>query len=125
MVWYPTPEDIILLNRLALEESLDKHPVKLLGRRDGLQSMIEKIKRAERKGLTFQAARFMKDILLLHAFDGGNHRTAYITAYNFLKMNDKKVRVVKKTIAEPFVKSIPEKSYEQLQEWIVENLVVT
>jgi hypothetical protein len=40
-------------------------------------------------------------------------------------MNDKKVRVVKKTIAEPFVKSIPEKSYEQLQEWIVENLVVT
>ena len=73
--------------------------------------------------MSFQAARFMKDILLLHAFDGGNHRTAYMTAYNFLKMNGMEIRVVKRTTAEPFVKSLPEKSYEQIQTWILENMV--
>jgi prophage maintenance system killer protein len=125
MVWYPTPDDIILLDRLALRESRDKHPFKLLGTREGLQSMIDRIKEVERMGLSFQAARFMKDILLLHAFDGGNHRTAYMTAYNFLKMNGMEIRVVKRTIAEPFVKSLPEKSYEQIQTWILENMVAT
>ena len=125
MVWYPTPDDIILLDKLTLGESRDKHPFKLLSTREGLQSMVDTIKEVEGMGLSFQAARFMKDVLLLHAFDGGNHRTAYMAAYNFLKVNDMKVRVVEWTIAERFVKSVPEKSYEQIRTWILENMVVT
>jgi PAS domain S-box-containing protein len=46
-----------------------------------------------------------------------------MTAYNFLKMNGMEIRVVKRTTAEPFVKSLPEKSYEQIQTWILENMV--
>jgi prophage maintenance system killer protein len=125
MVWYPTPDDIILLDKLTLQESRDKHPFKLLGTAEGLQSMIDRIKSIEGMGLSFQAARFMKEVLLLHAFDGGNHRTAYMTAYTFLKMNDMKVRAVERKFSEPFVKSLPEKSYEQIQTWILENMIVT
>ncbi len=123
MVWYPTPDDIIEINKLALEESKDKHPHRLRATRQGLQSLIGHVRKDELFGLTYQAARFMKDILTYHAFDNANHRTAYNTAYIFLKKNGVKVRKVGLEVAEPFVRRLPEKPVQEVQAWILEYMV--
>ena len=123
MVWYPTVDDAIEVNKLALEESKDKHPHRLRRSRESLQGVVDRVKEDEWHGLTYQAARFMRDILTLHAFDNANHRTAYTTAYIFLKENGVNVRTVPVGVAESFTMSLPAKTIQEVEAWILENMV--
>lgn len=123
MVWYPTVDDIIEVNKLALEESQDKHPHRLRRSRESLQSTIDRVKEEEGRGLTYQAGRFMKDVLGLHAFDNANHRTAYELARIFLKKNGIKAIKVPVEIAEPFTKSLAAKTIQEVEAWILECMV--
>jgi fido (protein-threonine AMPylation protein) len=86
MVVYPTATGIIEANRIALALTKDKHPHKLRGSTQGIQSLIDDIKKSEDGDLTYQAARFMKEIVVMHPFDGANHRTSYLVAYNIYKL---------------------------------------
>ena len=74
-------------------------------------------------GLTYQAARFMKEIVTLHAFDGGNHRTAYSIANLFLIQNGVSVRFVPETLSYPFVKTVSARVLREVREWIEQHVV--
>ena len=116
MLWYPSPDEIVKANKIAVRK--DKHRDKLLRTVDGIQATIDSVKDSESMGLTYQAALFMKKLTTLHAFDGGNHRTAYSIAILFLIKNGVKVRVVPASVSYGFSKGIASKKVEELQEWI-------
>ena len=73
-------------------------------------------------GLTYQAALFMKDLTTLHAFDGGNHRTAYSIAVLFLIKNGVKVRVVPASVSYGFSKGMSSMAVEKIQKWIERHM---
>lgn len=117
-VWYPTVKDILCANMQVLALTNDRHPHKLLGSREGIQAVIEQIRKAENQGLTIQASMFMKELSGLHFFDGGNHRTAYIVAKTFLWRNDRHLRVDGFDQAYPFIKNVESKTISEIQRWI-------
>ena len=121
MVWYQSPTDVIKTNKIAVRKN--KHPYKLLRSIEAIQAAIESVKKSESKGLTYQAARFMKELTTLHAFDGGNDRTAYSIANLFLLENGASVRIVSASLSHAFVKGIARKEIEDVREWIEQCLV--
>jgi prophage maintenance system killer protein len=123
MVWYPTIEDVIKANKRAVRK--DRHPHKIIRSVRAIQSLIGNIMESESGGLTLQAARFMVELILLHAFDGGNHRTAYSIANLFLVKNGIKIRTVPSSISYPFIKQIANKNVVEIQAWILENMIET
>jgi prophage maintenance system killer protein len=68
--------------------------------------------------LTCQAAYLTKELANLHAFDGGNHRTAYLVAKMFLTRNDKRLTVDLLHSAYLLISHIETKTIEQVQDWI-------
>ena len=118
MTWYPSVEDVIDANITVLDISADKHPHKLLVIPQAIQSVIDRMIEIENKGLTCQAAYLMKELANLHAFDGGNHRTAYLVAKMFLRQNDKRFTVDRLDSAYLFISHIETKTIEQVQDWI-------
>jgi death-on-curing family protein len=118
MTWYPSVEDVIDANITVLDISADKHPHKLLVIPQAIQSVIDRMIEIENKGLTCQAAYLMKELANLHAFDGGNHRTAYLVAKMFLRRNDKRLTVDRLDSAYLFISHIQTKTIEQVQDWI-------
>ena len=118
MVWYPTVDDVICTNIQVLDLTGDKHPHKLLGSRKGIQTVIDRVKQAEEKGLTYQASLFMRELANLHFFAGGNHRTAYIIAKTFLWRNNRRLRIDGFDQAYPFIKNIETRSIEEVERWI-------
>jgi len=118
MVWYPSVEDIICLNMLALDLSDDKHPHKLLVSPKGIQAILNKVIREEEKGLTYQAALLMKELVLYHPFASGNHRTAYGVAMSFLRRNGKRLKIERFREAYSFVKDLERRTVQEIQEWI-------
>ena len=72
----------------------------------------------EGKGLTHQAAVLLKEMVRLHAFGSGNHRTGFLVACLFLKRNGRRMRIERFGDAYVFIKDIENKSVEQIQEWI-------
>jgi len=118
MTWYPSVEDVIDANITVLDISADKHPHKLLVMPQAIQSVIDRMIEIENKGLTCQAAYLMKELANLHAFDGGNHRTAYLVAKMFLRRNDKRLTVDRLDSAYLFISHIETKTIEQVQDWI-------
>ena len=122
MVWYPTVDIIVNANKVAVRK--DKHPHKLIRSVESIQSLIDSIKESESMDLTYQAARFMKELVYLHAFDGGNHRTAYSITILFLTQNEMQVRTVSPSIAYAFAKMIGTKSIGEVQAWILGNMIV-
>jgi len=121
MVWYPTAEDVVKANKRVVRN--DKHPHKLLRSVPAIQSLIVSIMESESMGLTYQVARFMKEFVYLHPFDGGNHRTAYTVATLFLIENEIAVRSVPVTVSYTFVRDLPKKSIKEIQEWIQEHMI--
>lgn len=121
MSWYPTADDIVKANKRVMRK--DKHPHKLLQSIQAIQSLIDGIEESASMGLTYQAARFMKEIVTLHAFDGGNHRTAYSIANLFLMENGISVRFVSEALSYAFAKSLGAKSPREVQEWIERYMV--
>jgi prophage maintenance system killer protein len=101
----------------------DKHADRLHRSAKAIQSLVEDIKASESLGLTYQAARFLKELLHLHAFDGGNHRTAYTITNLFLIQNGIRVRTVPPTISYKFVRGIQAKGVNEVQAWMLENMV--
>jgi death-on-curing family protein len=116
MVWYPSVEDVIKANKKVVRKS--KHAHKMLRSANAIQSLIDSVKESAWMGMTYQAARFMKDIVALHAFDGGNHRTGYSIAILFLMQNGVVVHFVSETIAYPFTQAIGSKNLREVQDWI-------
>ena len=123
MVWYPTIEDVIKANKRAVRK--DRHLHKVIRSTKAIQSLIDSIKESELMGLTYQAARLMRELVLLHAFDGGNHRTAYSMANLFLIENGIRVRTVPSLISYPFTKGIASKNVVEIEAWILENMIET
>jgi prophage maintenance system killer protein len=76
------------------------------------------VAQAESKGLTYQAAMLMKELAELHAFDGGNHRTAFVVTVLFLRQNGKRMKIGRFGDAYAFIRDLESKSIEQIQEWI-------
>jgi len=118
MVWYPSVDDIICLNILVLDMTGDKHPYKLLGSREGIHAIIERVRREESKGPIYQAALLMKELVNRHPFDGANHRTAYAAAKSFLVRNGKRLQVKRWEDAYPFIRNVETCSIEKIQRWI-------
>jgi prophage maintenance system killer protein len=106
MVWYPSVDDIICANEIALDLTSDKHPSRLRRSRDSIQVLIDRVISEEAKGLNYQAALLLWGLADLHAFDGGNHRTAYVSAKTFLFKNGKRLRAYPKSqILDVFIRS--------------------
>jgi len=118
MTWYPSVEDIIDANITVLDISVNKHPHKLLVAPQAIQSVIDRVIEVEKKGLMCQAAYLMKGLVNLHAFAGGNHRTAYLVAKMFLRRNGKRLTVDRLDTAYLFISQIETKTVEQVQDWI-------
>jgi hypothetical protein len=118
LVWYPSVDDVIDANILSLDLSGDKHAPKLLGSRKGIQTVLDEVKAAEEKGLSYQAALLMKRLIYRHFFDSGNHRTAYAVAKMFLGRNGRLLSVTRFEHAYGFIRGIDAKEIEEIQGWI-------
>lgn len=118
LVSYPSVDDVVYSNFIALSFGDDKHPHRLRRSRESIQAVLDQVARAESKGLTYQAAMLIKELAELHAFDGGNHRTAFVVTALFLKQNGRRMRIERFWDAYAFIKDLETKSIEQIQEWI-------
>jgi prophage maintenance system killer protein len=123
MVNYPTATYILEANKIALAMTKDKHPHKLLIQIEGIQSLIDEVKNCEGKGLTYQAACFMRDIVILHPFDGANHRTGYLVTLLFLTQNGMSLRDVPPKVVDEFMKEIGTREIADVQVWIEQNML--
>ena len=101
----------------------DKHPHKLRGSAQGIQSLIDDVKKSEDKGLTYQAARFMKEVVQKHPFDGANHRTSYLVTLLFLTRNGKRLKDEQPKEVDKFMKDVGAKEIEEIQGWIQQYMV--
>ncbi len=117
-VWYPVVEDVIDANITGLDVGGDKHPHRLLLRPEAIKTVIDRMITVETKGLAYQAAWLMTELVKLHAFDGANHRTAYLVAKMFLRRNGKRLRIARLEDAYLFISRLETKSVEQVQDWI-------
>ncbi len=118
MVWYPTVDDIVCLNILALDMSRDPHPHKLIGSTQGIKVKIEQAIQREHMGLVHQAAFLIRELAGLHVFAGGNHRTAYAVGKSFLIRNGRRLRAVSWEAAYPFIKNVELRTVAEIEEWI-------
>jgi prophage maintenance system killer protein len=123
MVYYPTATEVIEANKIALNVTRDKHPHKLTGSAKGIQHLIDDIGRDEKKGLTYQAARFLKELVTYHAFDGGNHRTSYLVTLLFLVNNGQAIRSQPARVMDEFIEDVQAKPIEEVHEWIQRHMV--
>jgi prophage maintenance system killer protein len=121
MVWYPSPTDVIKANRIAMRKN--RHPHRMRRSVSAIQATIDRIGLSESKGLTYQAARFMRELTVLHAFDGGNHRTAFAIATLFLIENGTSVRTVPPTVSYAFARGLGSKEIEEIQKWIERHMM--
>jgi len=111
MTWYPSVDDIVFTNFAVVSLDLDdKHPHKLLGPEKGIQALLDRVRENEARGLTYQAAQLMSELVKLHLFAGGNHRTAHIVACVFLKQNGRHPRVERFKDGYPFIKDLRNKT---------------
>jgi prophage maintenance system killer protein len=123
MGYYPSASEVIEANKIALNMTRDKHPYKLRGSLKGIQHLIDDIGKEESKGLTYQAARFLKELVNYHAFDGGNHRTSYLVTLLFLTRNGQVLRSQQPTAEDEFLKDVQARPIEQVQEWIQHYMI--
>jgi death-on-curing family protein len=123
MVFYPTAIEIIEANKIALALTKDKRPHKLRGSALGIQSLIDDIKKSENEGLTYQAARFMRDLVRMHPFDGAQHRTSYLVTLLFLTRNGMRLKNEQPKEVDEFMKDIGAKEIEEIQGWIQQYMV--
>ena len=117
-VWYPSIEDVAYSNFIALSLGDDKHAHRLRRSRKSVQTVLDRVREAEGTGLTYQAAVLLKEIVRLHAFESGNHRTAFLVACLFLMRNGRTMRIERFGEAYAFIRDVETKSIEQIQEWI-------
>ena len=85
---YPTVEEVIEANKLALEvhrvKKGDKH--ELLGAKYQIQELINKVKR--KKGDIYsKSALLLRELTTKHVFASGNRRTAFLVTINFIYKN--------------------------------------
>lgn len=123
MVAYPSTADIVEANKIALRITRDKHPHRLRGLAEGIQYMIEEIKKDESRGVTYQAARFMRQLTTSHFFDGANHRTAYLVTLQFLTQNGIRLKAEQAHAVDEFMEEIGSKGIEEVQEWVEHSLM--
>jgi prophage maintenance system killer protein len=118
-VWYPSVDDIIFTNFGVVSLGLDdKHPHRLLTRPNSIQAVLDHVRESEAQGVTYQAAQLMSELVKLHPFAGGNHRTAYIAACVFLKRNGRQPRVERFKDGYVFIKDLQNKTVQQIREWL-------
>jgi prophage maintenance system killer protein len=118
MVWYPSVDDVVYSNLVAISLGNDRHPHRLRRSRKSIQAVLDCITEVEDKGLVYEAAMLMKEIVRLHAFESGNHRTAFLVASLFLTRNGRRMRVERFGDAYAFIRDLETKNVEQIQDWI-------
>jgi len=118
MTWYPSVDDVIYSNITVLALGDDRHPHKLLRSRESIQAVIDRLAQTERLGIKYQAAQLIKDLVNLHAFAGGNHRTAFVVVCLFLRQNGAQMRIERFSDAYDFIRDVETKSIKEIQEWI-------
>ncbi len=96
MVTYLTDEEIVEINRLALESQgeLDEYS---LQRRDDLLFSINFIENQDTNDYHSVALSYCLSIIVLHPFKNGNHRTSLYSAERFLIKNGYKFKGNPKT----------------------------
>ncbi len=118
-VWYPSLDDIVFTNFGVVSLDLDdKHPHRLLISSEGIQAILAHVRESEAQGIIYQAAQLMSELVRLHPFAGGNHRTAYIAACVFLKRNGRHPKVDRFKDGYAFIKDLQNKTLQQIQEWL-------
>jgi prophage maintenance system killer protein len=105
-------------NFIALSLGNDKHPHRMRRSAESVQAVLDRVKEAEGKGLTYQAAMLLKEVVRLHAFQSGNHRTGFLVACLFLMRNGRRMRIERFGDAYAFIRDIETESIEQIQEWV-------
>lgn len=118
MVWYPSVDDVVDVNVGIIDATRDKHPHKLLLLPLAIESVLGRVRQIESRGIMRQAAVLMKELVGLHPFAGGNHRTAYIVAKLFLRRNGQRPRVARLEDAYAFIGEIERKRVEEVEEWL-------
>lgn len=94
MPLYPTVEDIIEANKVALKKGRDKHPHKLVVKREALQNILNQVKNEEKRGLEYQTALLMRWLSVFQPFSGANHRTGFYVGELFLRLNGLTIQVM-------------------------------
>ena len=117
---YPTPDDIISNNVLALAlirvKKADRPKILSQGKvRDCIKKCIE-----TEGGVYEKAAVLLKEIVQKHAFASGNRRTAFLTAKQFLIANKQKIRVMDNPENARILLGIRENYYDdsEIKEWL-------
>lgn len=118
MVWYPSVDDVVYSNFIVLSLGDDRHSHRLRRSRESIEAVLYCVAQAEDQGITHQAAVLMKELARLHAFDGGNHRTAFLVAAVFLRQNGRRMKIERFGDAYAFISHLEDKSISQIQEWI-------
>jgi len=111
-------DDVVCTNINVLDMTGDKHSSKVIMSLEGIQTIIDKVKKEEKKGLLYQTTFLMKELVCYHAFASGNHRTAYIVGKTFLYMNGRKFKRNNLEKAYPFIKDIEHRSIQEIERWI-------
>ena len=60
----------------------------------------------------------MQELVRLHPFAGGNHRTAYVIAGVFLLRNGRHFKTDRFEDAHLFIRDVGSKSIQEIQKWI-------
>ncbi len=85
---------------------------------EGIQTIIDKEKKEEKKELLYQTALLMKELVRYHAFASGNHRTAYVVGKTFLYKNGRKFKISNLKKAYSFIKDMEHRSIQEIERWI-------
>lgn len=97
MIKYPTPNNIIEVNKKVLSlnraKKADKHDLLSYSK---LTDIINKVK--NKKGdLKRKASTLLKELTIGHVFASGNRRTAFLATVYFIRSNGKQIASVKET----------------------------
>lgn len=123
MIEGPELEDFIQAHEMASQVSEIRTPGFMRSTEDGIQRLASIIEDSTRFDDPFRLAAFVLiETINTHAFNDGNHRTAWIVAKQLLRRNDEEMRVEEiKTLHEierDLKSEVKFKDVDQVANWI-------
>jgi death-on-curing protein len=119
-VVYPTVDEIQYYNSIAIEmfRRSKRDQIKTISV-SFIESAVEHAKR-QTGGIYDKAARLLMELTLVHAFESGNKRTAFLTTKKFVILNNAKFNIVDTEDNVRVMIGIREKFYtlEEVKDWI-------
>lgn len=117
---YPTPEEIIELNKLVLKEiKVKKADKPYVLSYAALAESISLCKETE-GDIYDKAACLLKYLIQKHPFASGNRRTAFSVTERFLTNNGSKIKISNEAVNATTLKGIRERYYsdEEIKKWL-------